>query len=115
MTKNKGGRPRKDDADKQSCRVTANFTPADYGFIERQSDRAGIPPREFVRLAAMGQPVKERISREQMRLLRTLFGMANNINQAMHLAHSYNLRNEPKQVRRKLDDILDLINQIRLS
>jgi hypothetical protein len=50
-----------------------------------------------------------------MRYLKSLFGIANNLNQAVHLAHIYGNGSRAVDLSAKLDDILSLINHIRLS
>jgi hypothetical protein len=50
-----------------------------------------------------------------MRYLKSLFGIANNLNQAVHLAHIYGNGGRAVDLSAKLDDILSLINHIRLS
>ena len=115
MARNKGGRPSKEESERLKHRTMVRFTDAEMAFVEAQSQRAGLPLATFIHHAAMEQTVAERISPEMMRSLRQLFGIANNLNQAMHLANAYNLQGRADQVRRKLDDILEIINKIRLT
>ena len=115
MSKNKGGRPSKEESERLKNRTMVRFTDAEVAYVGAQSQRAGLPMATYINHAAMEQTVAERISPELMRCLRQLFGIANNLNQAMHLANTYNLQGRADQVRRKLDDILEIINKIRLS
>lgn len=115
MNKNKGGRPTKEESERLKNKTSVRFTDAEFSFVMAQSKRAGLPLATYINQSAMEQTVAERISPEMMAQLRQLFGIANNLNQAMHLANSYNLQGLGEHVRRKLDDILNLINKIRLS
>ena len=115
MSKNKGGRPTKEESERLKNRAMVRFTNAELSFVKAQADRAGLPLATYLNQAAMEQTVAERISPEMMVQLRQLFGIANNLNQAMHLANSYNLQGLATQVRRKLDDVLNLIHKIRMS
>ena len=114
-TQSKGGRPPKEQGELLNKNVTVRFTEREHGFITRQADRADYSLSEFCRRAAMQQPVKERITPEVMRQLKSLFGIANNLNQAMHLAHMYNLKCQADEIEMMIDEVLTLINKVRLS
>lgn len=44
----KMGRPKKDELTKRSCKISLNFTPAEYEMIKQRAD--GINLSEFLRL-----------------------------------------------------------------
>jgi hypothetical protein len=115
MTNSKGGRPPKERGELLNKSITVRLTEGEHKYISRQAERSDFSMSEFCRRSALEQPIKERISPEVMRYLKSLFGIANNLNQAVHLAHIYGNGSRAVDLSAKLDDILSLINHIRLS
>jgi len=83
--KKKTGRPVK--KIKKDVRAAVRFTVTDYFFIKAKAASAGIKPAEFIRLAALNQLVKSRLTEEEKLFARNLVGMSNNFNQMVKLCH----------------------------
>jgi hypothetical protein len=111
----KGGRPPKEHGELLSKSITVRLTEREHNYLNRQAERSDFSMSEYCRRAAMEQQVKERISPEVMLLLRSLFGIANNLNQAVHLAHVYGNSYQTTALQTKLDEVISLINRVRLS
>ncbi len=83
-----GGRPKlPDDGEKRDCPVKVYFDRANYTKLVRRSKRTARPLSEIVYELAVNGYVKEPLSRETIKWLRALAGMANNLNQLAHLGH----------------------------
>ncbi len=85
--KNIGGRPKKGLAEKLKYRVTFMLRTGDFYALKTKADAAGLTLAEFSRLAVTGCRIRPRITVEQAGWLRTLSGMAGNLNQLARQAN----------------------------
>lgn len=84
--RNKGGRPSKKLSEKRRYSVLLKLNTLEYFTLKSKASSAGINKNEFLRKLISDSEVRARITVEQMREIRQLVGMANNINQiARHL------------------------------
>lgn len=89
MKKNpKGGRPPKSAGEKLKERLTVKMAAADYYALRGKARAAGLTWAEYARTALSRSVVRQRLTAEQMTLLRQLAGMANNLNQLARKANS---------------------------
>ena len=99
MKKNpKGGRPPKSASEKLKERLTVKMAAADY----------------YARTALSRSVVRQRLTAEQMTLLRQLAGMANNLNQLARKANSagyVQAAAECTALIEKIDTLIDQINE----
>lgn len=87
------GRPTKNPSDKKSVKITVKLSEQEYRGLMEKVNQANIKTTsEFVREAIFHGQIKERLSVEDMALIRKLSGMSNNINQLAKEAHIYDLR-----------------------
>ncbi len=84
---NKGGRPKKEAADKLKYRLTVKMTTSDYYTLKGKARSAGISAGEFLRECMRSCHMKERLTPEHTDYVRKLCGMANNLNQLAHKAN----------------------------
>ncbi len=80
---NKGGRPKKETAEKLSYHISVKMAAADYFRLMTQAYEAGISPSEYMRICYRNGHVKEHAGYN-----RQLCGMANNLNQLAHRANA---------------------------
>ena len=85
--RNKGGRPKKEAADKLKYRLTVKMATSDYYTLKGKARGAGISAGEFLRECMKSCHVKERLMPEHTDYVRKLCGMANNLNQLTKLSH----------------------------
>lgn len=111
----KAGRPKVSATELRVKTISVHCSEKDFNFIAYQADRCGNSKGDFCRIAALEIPIKERIDAETMEYLRYLYGIANNLNQAMHAAHTARLEDDAEKFKRALDEILRLINHVRNS
>lgn len=108
--KHKGGRPLK--KVKRSNDIRVRLTSAEHFLIKQKAKEAGMRLSEWFRQAAKRAKVISRLSPEDLRILRMLAGMANNLNQITHLAHREGLLSVQKRCREILTEIDDTLKYL---
>ena len=115
MKKNpKGGRPPKSASEELKERLTVKMAAADYYALRGKARAAGLTWAEYARTALSRSVVRQRLTAEQMTLLRQLAGMANNLNQLARKANSagyVQAAAECTALIEKIDTLIDQINE----
>ena len=109
---NKGGRPKKEGADKLKYRLTVKMATSDYYTLKGKARSAGISAGEFLRRCMKDGQVKERLTPEHTGYVRKLCGMANNLNQLAHKANAagfVTVRMECRILVARIEELLNLI------
>lgn len=110
----KGGRPPKSDVERLKERLVVKMASADYYTLRGKARAAVLTWTEYARTALSRSVVRQRLTAEQMTLLRQLAGMANNLN---HLALKANSTGyvqaaaECTALIEKIDMLIDQINE----
>ena len=114
MKKNlNGGRPPKSASEKLKERLTVKMAAADYYALRGKARAAGLTWAEYARTALSRSVVRQRLTAEQMTLLRQLAGMANNLNQLARKANAgFASRDEVTRALRMLDRVYELMYQL---
>lgn len=86
--RNKGGRPKKEMAERLNYRIGVKLAAADYFRLLTTAHKAGTSPSEYMRECFRNGHVKERLSKEHTGHVRLLCGMANNLNQLARKANA---------------------------
>lgn len=110
--RNKGGRPKKETAEKLSYRIGVKMAAADYFHLLTRAHEAGVSPSEYMRECFRNGHVKERLSEEHAGYIRQLCGMANNLNQLAHKANAAGfvaVRLECHVLVARIEELLNLI------
>ena len=89
--KNKGGRPTKTLSEKRKYQVLLRLNTMEYYTLLGKAREASISRTEFLRLLITNAEVKSRIKPEEMQLIRTVSGMANNLNQIAHRLNAFGI------------------------
>ena len=87
--KNKGGRPTKTLSEKRKYQVLLRLNTMEYYTLLGKAREASISRTEFLRQLITNAEVKSRIKLEEMQLIRTVSGMANNLNQIAHRLNAF--------------------------
>ncbi len=87
--KAKGGRPIK--TIKKDSGIRVRLSKTERYLISEKAKKAGVKLSDWVRQAAKTAKVTSRFSSDEMSMMRTLTGMANNLNQLTKLAHQKGL------------------------
>lgn len=109
--KHKGGRPLK--KVKKCHNIRVRLTSSERFLIEQKAKEAGMLPSAWFRQAAKRAKVVARLTPEDLRILRMLAGIANNLNQITHLAHKEGLLSVQKRCRdilAEIDETLKYLN-----
>ncbi len=112
QTPNKGGRPRKSEEEMRLYPVKVYFDELSYRKLLNKQKRTGMSLSSLVFELAVNGYVKEPISKEVSSLLRSLTGMANNLNQLAHEAHICHFSQMEDRVRHLANNIDDILIQI---
>lgn len=88
IEKKKGGRPRLADSQKRTIKKEVAFSPGEFDQLKKLAKERGITPAEFLRSCALNPSAEGRKSEDDKSLMRTLAGMANNLNQIAKLNHA---------------------------
>ncbi len=112
-TLNKGGRPRKPENEQRLHPVKVYFDEQSYRKLLNKRRRTGMSLSTLVYELAVNGYVKEPITKEEISLLRSLAGMANNLNQLAHEAHIQHFSQVENRVLHLANDIDELL--IRIS
>ena len=110
--KHKGGRPQK--KIKRDSHVRVRITPAERLLIEDKAKEAHMNLSEWFRQAARKSKVIARLSPEDLPLIRTLTGLANNFNQLVKKAHQEGLsvvQHRCMEVLSEIDKLLKYLNR----
>ena len=102
--KSKGGRPLK--IVKRESGIRVRLSKTEYYLIEQKAKQAGMKISDWFRQAAKRAKVTGRFTPEEMKMMHTLTGMANNLNQLTKLAHQQGLL----VMQRKCRELLSLID-----
>ena len=89
--KNKGGRPTKTLSEKRKYQVLLRLNTMEYYTLLGKARESSISRTEFLRQLIAKAEVKNRIKPEEMQLIRTVSGMANNLNQIAHRLNSFGI------------------------
>ena len=89
--KNKGGRPNKTLSEKRKYQVLLRLNTMEYYTLLGKAREASITRTEFLRQLITKAEVKARIKPEEMQLIRTVSGMANNLNQIAHRLNAFGI------------------------
>lgn len=101
-------------SEKLKERLTVKMAAADYYALRGKARAAGLTWAEYARTALSRSVVRQRLTAEQMTLLRQLAGMANNLNQLARKANSagyVQAAAECTALIEKIDTLIDQINE----
>ena len=107
------GRPRVSGVCKLSKAVTVKFSKIDYERLCRRSRQANLTLAEFLRTSAFETTITARHSAEETTVIRSLTGMANNLNQLTRLSHQAGFHRTQKTVTELLQKLKDIIIRYR--
>src|SRR5688572_5741225 len=99
----KGGRPAK--RVKRSLTLVVRVTETERLLVEGKAQEAGMSVSAWFRAAAKKAVVVARLTPQELATLRTLSGLANNLNQLARLAHREGLLSVQVKCRKALDEI----------
>lgn len=96
---NRGGRPSKKLSEKRRYSVLLKLNTMEYFTLKSKASEAGVNKNEYLRSLISEGQIKARITVEQMKEIRLLSGMANNINQIAHRLNTFGVSTVPTELR----------------
>ncbi|MBR0275898.1 MAG: plasmid mobilization relaxosome protein MobC [Prevotella sp.] len=105
----KGGRPKKPENELRLYPVKVYFDEANHRKLMNRSRRTGQPLSTIVYDLAINGYVREPFTKDEVSMLRSLSGMANNLNQLARQANTYGFHQmaiDVGNVAKKVDDLL---------
>ena len=107
------GRPKVSGVCKLSKAVTVKFSKIDYERLCRRSRQANITLAEYLRVSAFETTITARHSAEETAFIRSLTGMANNLNQLTRLSHQAGFHRTQRTVIELLQKLKEIIVRYR--
>ena len=107
------GRPRVSGVCKLSKAVTVKFSKIDYERLCRRSRQANLTLAEFLRVSAFETTITARHSAEETAVIRSLTGMANNLNQLAHEAHIAGYESHQAGFHRTQKTVTELLQKLK--
>ena len=98
---------------KLSKAVTVKFSKIDYERLCRRSRQANLTLAEFLRVSAFETTITARHSAEETAVIRSLTGMANNLNQLTRLSHQTGFHRTQRTVTELLQKLKEIIIRYR--
>ena len=111
--RNKGGRPKKEAAEKLKYKVVVFFNTGDFYALRAKAKATKLSLAEVVRRAVTDCRIVERFTPEQAAGLRSFIGMGNNLNQLTKLAHSTGYKNVEQFLHPLVGEISQTIKRFR--
>ena len=113
VRRNRGGRPKKDAAEKLKYKVVVRLSTGDFYALKSKAKAAKLPRAEIARRAVTGCRIVSRLTPEQAGYMRNLMGMGNNLNQLTKLAHSTGYKNVEQFLQSLVGEISQTIKRFR--
>ncbi len=110
---NRGGRPTMEESQKRSQSLKIRVSLQELTQFKLSAKRAGIGVSEYIRQAVINGKVEPRITPEVLRLIRSLCGMDNNLNQLARKANAAGYTIAHQECMRLADRINSLLTQLR--
>ena len=107
------GRPRVSGVCKLCKAVTVKFSKIDYERLCRRSRQANLTLAEFLRVSAFETTITARHSAEETAVIRSLTGMANNLNQLARLSHQTGFYRTRNAVMEQLEKLKVIMNEYK--
>ena len=111
--KKKRGRPALGRTRKLTKGVTVKFSPVSYEALRFRARKSGRSLAVYIREVALAATVTARHTPEENALLRSLAGMANNLNQLTRLSHQAGFHRTQKTVTELLQKLKEIIVRYR--
>ena len=107
------GRPTVADARRLSKAVTVKFSKTDYETLRTRSRKANRRLAEYIRESALQSEVVQPHTEADLKVYRTLVGMANNLNQLTKMAHQDSIIYLYSPIDKLLGEITDVIREYK--
>ena len=108
-----GGRPPLDKMEKRTEILSFKCTVLERHIINGKAMTAGVTLGEYIRNTAINGNITARLTPEDVKLIRSLSGMANNLNQLTRLSHQAGFHRTQRTVTELLQKLKEIIVRYR--
>ena len=110
--KRKGGRPKKKVSERKTRTINIRVSETEYYAIKHRASQAKLTVSAYSHAAILEGKIAEAVKKEDMELLRTLSGEANNLNQLAHQANSFRMPYLEKEIRNTMNLFTKIIEKL---
>jgi hypothetical protein len=93
--------------------IRVRLTPGEYILMKEYASRTKLSLAVYVRSKSLNHTVKNRLSSEEVELLRVLIGLANNLNQYLKLMHAFKRSDTNTQIQNLITEIGNVIQKLK--
>ncbi len=112
-TRKKGGRPKKSISEKRRYALLLKLNTIEHLTLKRKASEVGLSRNDLLREFILKGEIKARITLEQMKEIRALTSMANNLNQIARRVNTFGLHSLNNSIK-ELDNIItNTLKEIR--
>ena len=115
--KPKSKRGRKPKAEWQLLRneIKLHLDDGNYAVVKDMAREAGLSLNKFITQAVMSVTIRKALTDEEYAMVRSLQGVANNLNQLTRLANAIGFRKSSARIDKLMNYILELLSKYRKS
>jgi hypothetical protein len=109
-----GGRPPKDIKREKLIRVY--LTDSEYDYLNRSAEAREMSASAYVRTVCLDKPLPkfyQRLTEQELQIMKALVGIANNLNQITKKLHAEGFASSASQMTRLTDEIKSQIDKLR--
>lgn len=113
-TKSKRGRKPKEEWQRLRNEVKLHFDDGNYAVLRDKVRESGLSLNKFCTHAIMGTSVRRALTDEEYAMVRSLQGIANNLNQLTRLANGIGFRKVVNKIDNLMNTTLNLLSKFRM-
>lgn len=114
MICNKRGRKPKPEWQRLRNEIKLHLDDGSYAVIKDMAHEAGLSLNQFITRAVMGANIRKALTEEEYRMVRSLQGVANNLNQLARCANGMGFDSVADKIDSLLATTLDLLSKFRM-
>ncbi len=114
MTYNKRGRKPKPEWQRLRNEIKLRLDDGTFAVVKDMASEAGLSLNRFITRAVLGANIRKALTEDEYRMVRSLQGIANNLNQLARCANGMGFDSVADQINRLLATTLDLLSKFRM-
>lgn len=114
MTYNKRERKPKPEWQRLRNEIKLHLDDGTYAVIKDMASESGLSLNQFITRAVMGANIRKALTEDEYRMVRSLQGIANNLNQLSRCANGMGFDSVADQINSLLALTLDLLSKFRM-
>ena len=113
-SKSKRGRKPKPEWQRLRNEIKLHLDDGNYAVVKDMAHEAGLSLNKFITRAVMGTPIRKALTDEEYSMVRSLQGIANNLNQLTRCANGMGFDSVVIKVESMLTTTLSLLSKFRM-